>query len=84
MTGTPDKPKRRWPPDLSDLRLICSTCPNAKPLTFDEAAKAFGITVSALGLRLEEHCRDSDRARAIAAERAELAAEDAHHGLTGE
>ncbi|HUT59001.1 MAG TPA: hypothetical protein VNA25_14225 [Phycisphaerae bacterium] len=60
MTGTPDKPKRRWPPDLSDLRLICATCPNAKMVAFEDAAKSFGVSVLTLGRWIAEHCKELD------------------------
>ncbi len=57
MAETPDKPKRPWPPDLSALRLFCSTCPNAKPMTFQVVAKGYGVSVTQLGHWLDNHCR---------------------------
>lgn len=52
------KPRRRWPPDLSDLRLICATCPNAQMITFEDAAKSFGVSTPTLGRWIAEHCKE--------------------------
>ncbi|KKL77651.1 hypothetical protein LCGC14_2032730, partial [marine sediment metagenome] len=55
-----DKPKRRWPPDLSALRLFCSTCPNAKPVTFEVVAEGYGVSVTTLGRWIAAHCKKID------------------------
>ena len=60
MTGTEDKPKHRWPPSLEDFRLICSTCPNPKEVTFEDLAKRFGVSVTILGEWIADHCKKID------------------------
>lgn len=62
MNETTDKPKRPWPPSLEPFRLRCSTCPNAKELTFEELAKVWGVSVTTLGEWIANHCKKIDEA----------------------